>query len=292
MADGSAPQHPILRRLGGSTVRLAMVAGIVALVGLGIGQAMGQAVSQLPDPTEGAVVLDQLSLGGIEPTMLLLQKGEVPADWETIEPFPGMVGGDWCGEQVETTGIRSSPVDTVTFSQPESKALLISEVASFDRPQFAANYVSDVTEVMLSCPSYFQPLFDGSKQKIEVTEPDEPQPITDYVSRVLQPEDRSNYDVRTLFQVGSSVVGLHYAGPERPPRNLLANAEEAILARVSPDDFGDTSTTVVGVEPLPAESTNTLNEDGLEQAPDGDQADNGIPPPTIPGSPESPTTQG
>jgi len=72
----------------------------------------------------------------------------------------------------------------------------------------------------------------------------------------------------------------------------MANAEEAILARVSPDDFGDTSTTVVGVEPLPAESTNTLDEDGLEQAPDGDQADDGIPPATVPGGPETPTTKG
>ena len=283
MADASAPKHPILRRLGGSAVRLLMVAVIVAAVGLGIGQAMGQAISKLPDPTEGAVVLDQLSLGGIEPTTLLLEEGDLPADWEVAPSFPGLVGETWCGEEVETTGMRSSPIDTATFLFPDNKSVLVSEVASFDRPQFAANYVSDVTKVMLDCPSYFQTGFDGkTKVKIEVTDLGTKQPITDYVSRVLQTKGGGNYEIKTVFQVGSSVVALHYSGPERPSRDLMSDAEKTILARVSPDDFGDTSTTVAGVTPLPPESTNVLDDAELEKAPAND-TDEGIPAPTTVG---------
>ena len=260
-----------------------MVAVIVRAVGLGIGQAMGQAISKLPDPTEGAVVLDQLSLGGIDPTTLLLEEGDLPADWKVAPSFPGLVGGTWCGEEVETTGMRSSPIDTATFLFPENNSVLVSEVASFDRPQFAANYVSDVTEVMLDCPSYFEPGFDGkSKVKVEVTDLGTKQPITDYVSRVFQVEGGGNYDIRTVFQVGSSVVALHYAGSERPSRNLMSDVEETILTRVSPDDFGDTSTTVAGVTPLPPQSTNKLDDGKLEKAP-ANETDDGIPPPTTVG---------
>lgn len=269
-----------------------MVAAIVGAVGLGIGQAVGQAVSQLPDPTEGAVVLDQLSLGGIEPTTLLLEEGDIPADWEVVPPFPGLVGQTWCGEEVETTGLRSSPLDTSTFLFPENNSVLVSEVATFDRPQFAANYVSDVTSILLDCSDYFETALDGeTKIRIDVSDPGGQQPITDYVSRIFQLSDRSSYEIRTVFQVGSSVVTLHYTGPERPPRKLMTGAEEAILARVNPDEFGDTSTTVAGVEQLPPESTNTLDADQLEDAPDGNDTDDGIPAPTTPGSP-TPTTAG
>lgn len=297
MADARAPRHPILKRLGGSAVRLVMVAVIVGAVGLGIGQAMGQAVSKLPDPTEGAVVLDQLSLGGIEPPTLLLEPGDIPSDWEKVDSFPGLVvDGTWCGEEVESTGLRSSPLGTETFASEKAKGLLVSEVATFDRPQFAANYVSDVTGILLDCSSYFETGFDGeTKVRIDVTDPGGQQPITDYISRIFQLKDRSNYEVRTVFQVGSSVVTLHYTGAERPPRNLMSNAEEAILARVSPDEFGDTSTTLAGVAPLPAESTNTLDSEELEEAPDGNDTDDGIPKPTTPGSPAptpAPTTEG
>ena len=112
-----------------------------------------------------------------------------------------------CGEKVETTGIRSSPLDTATFVYPKNNSVLVSEVATFDRPQFAANYVSDVTKILLSCPDYFVSGLDGkTKIRIDVTDPGGQQPITDYVSRVFQPKDRSSYDVRTVFQVGSSVV--------------------------------------------------------------------------------------
>lgn len=261
-----------------------MVAVIVGAVGLGVGQAMGQAVSKLPDPTAGAVVLDQLSLGGLEPTTLLLEEGDIPADWEVAPSFPGLVGETWCGEAVETTGLRSSPIDTKTFLLPTNNSVLVSEVASFDRPQFAANYVSDVTKALLDCPSYFIPSLDGSsKIKVEVSDLGNKSPITDYISRVFKTGDGGSYDVRTVFQVGSSVVTLHFTGPERPTRNLMSDAEEAILARVSPDEFGDTSTTVPGVEPLPSESTNTLDGDDLEQAPSADGGDEGIPPATTAG---------
>ena len=286
MADAPAPRHPILKRLGGSAVRLVLVAAIVAAVGLGIGQALGQAISKLPDPTEGAVVLDQLSLGGIEPTTMLLQEGDIPADWEVVPSFPGLVGEPWCGEKVETTGIRSSPLDTATFVYPKNNSVLVSEVATFDRPQFAANYVSDVTKILLSCPDYFVSGLDGkTKIRIDVTDPGGQQPITDYVSRVFQPKDRSSYDVRTVFQVGSSVVTLHFTGPERPSRTLMADAEQAILARVNPDEFGDASTTVPGVAPLPPESTNKLDSSSLEPAGETDDAKTGIPAPTTPGQP-------
>ncbi len=260
-----------------------MVAVIVGAVGLGIGQAMGQAIAKLPDPTEGAVVLDQLSLGGIEPTTLLLEQGDLPADWQVAPSFPGIVGETWCGEEVETTGIRSSPIKTATFLFPENNSVLVSEVASFDRPQFAANYVSDVTKVMLDCPSYFQPGFDGkTKVKTEVTDLGTKQPITDYVSRVFQIQGSGNYDIRTVFQVGSSVVALHFTGSERPSRNLMSDVETTILARVSPDDFGDTSTTVAGVTPLPSESTTKLDDTKLDKAP-ANGADDGIPPATTVG---------
>ena len=63
--------------------------------------------------------------------------------------------------------------------------------------------------------------------------------------------------------------------------NLMSDAEEVILTRVSPDDFGDTSTTVAGVTPLPSESTATLDDDELEKAPA--KADDGIPAPTTVG---------
>ena len=147
---------------------------------------------------------------------------------------------------------------------------------------------------LIAALTYF-PLFKGltslinpqleialEKVKVEVTDLGTKQPITDYVSRVFQVEGGGNYDIRTVFQVGSSVVALHYAGSERPSRNLMSDVEETILTRVSPDDFGDTSTTVAGVTPLPPQSTNKLDDGKLEKAP-ANETDDGIPPPTTVG---------
>jgi hypothetical protein len=104
------------------------------------------------------------------------------------------------------------------------------------------------------------------------------QPVVDYVSRIIQPSDKSIYEVYTIFQAGKTVVALHYRGLVRPARDLMANAEEKLLARIDPEQFASTTTSLKGSADLPEKSPVTIDQskisviDSAASGPSGAQA--------------------
>ena len=94
---------------------------------------------------------------------------------------------------------------------------------------------------------------------------DEPLEL-DYLTRTLKPKEGGTIQIVTYFQVGNVIVAIQYAGPDKPPKSLMRNAELEVLYRVAPDQLSKTAK-VRGQKPIPGDVTTTTAPDAVEPSP-------------------------
>lgn len=286
---------PLVRRITGGLLRAVAVVAIVLACGFGAGKLLGAAIAKVPDPTGGAEVIDHFTLASsLVAKTALAQAGDLPSGWKAGPATFGLVGLPICGKSADDSpsplGARQTREPIVSWVDSTGKQILISEVVEFGSTQQASTYIGRVTTAYEKCKGYsYTDTTQNKEIKFTVTPPEDKAPVTDYVSRVIQPTDHSRYEVVTYFQAGKAIVTLHYVGPSRPTRGMMAKVEQKVLARIAPDKFGVTATTVKGEKPLPADTEVTIPADQLKPAGGTDPAA-GAPAATLTPDPTAPPT--
>lgn len=286
---------PLARRITGGLLRAVAVVAIVLACGFGAGKLLGAAIAKVPDPTGGAEVIDHFTLANsLVAKTALVQAGDLPSGWKAGPATFGLVGLPICGMTAEKSpsalGARQTREPVASWGDSTGKQVLVSEVVEFGSTQQASTYIGKVTTAYEKCKGYsYTDKATGTEYKFTVTPPEDKAPVTDYVSRVIQPTDHSRYDIVTYFQAGKAIVTLHYIGPSRPTREMMSKIEQKLLARIAPEKFGVTATTVKGEKPLPADAEVTIAPDQLKPAGGTDPAA-GAPAATLTPDPTAPPT--
>ena len=260
VSEKREPRFPIIRRLFGVIIRMFVLAALVVVVGFGVGQAAGKLVTKIPDPIKGAKLLDHFTLAAsLNPSTALVAAGDLPAKWQQGSPGFPLVGLEMCGKKTEAKGSKSNQLPVSTWVDASVGSVLLSEGHEFSSVQFASSYMTALNANLGKCSKFFV-VGEGVKVEYRVTVPDGNPPVDEYVSRIIQPKDKSSYVVYSIFRAGKVVVALHYRGPIRPDRTLMTDTEKKILSRIDPEQFSTTTSSIKGSKDLPEKTVVTVDE--------------------------------
>lgn len=248
-----------VRRAASTSGRVVLLLGIVVVCGLAVGFAVGYPVSQLHLTTSNAVALDQNSIRSFDLESALVSSDDLPDGWALSEldlsPF-SMVGQPICGQTPVVDNQMGRSLSR-TYQNPRDGALLLSEAIRVRRVTDAVRYVSEMGKTFEGCKrGFFRKNQDGTSTKVELRAGQPDPPITDYQSRTLQPPKGEHTQLVVFMAVGDVIISLQHVGPSAPPRDLFADVQRKLLARLAPDQFG-TRSTVPGERNLPNEPTTT-----------------------------------
>lgn len=248
-----------LRRAGTTSGRLVLLAGIVAVCGVAVGLAVGYPVSQIRISADDAVALDQNSIRSFDLEAALLSADDLPEGWTLSEldlsPF-SMVGQPICGQTPAIDNQMGQKLSR-TFQNPRNGALLLTEAIRVRRITDSVGYVAEMGKTFDGCKrGFFRKNQDGTSTKVELRPGQPDPPITDYQSRTLQPPKGEQIQLVVFMAVGDVIISIQHVGPSAPSRDLLADAQRKLLARLAPDQFG-TRATIPGEKNLPPEPTTT-----------------------------------
>jgi len=237
-------------------MRVVTLLTIVAIGGLLLGFGIGYPLSKVDFNVDVAKQLDHNALiGTFDPELALVQPGDLPTTFAQTDvdlSVFSIVGASFCGEQPTLDGQLGDKLIR-SFANTD-KEFVISEVVRVKAAKQASDYIQQVQRAFDGClpKAYFRA--DKVRVKIKSGQPDPP--VTDYVSYTLEPETPGPTQVIVFFQVGDVVVAIQYLGPSKPSQTLLKDAQDAILRRTAPKEFGSL-VTVDGVQPIPTEAPTT-----------------------------------
>jgi hypothetical protein len=231
---------------------------ILGVSGVFLGLAAGYPLSKIQFEESDAVRLDQSQLAGeIDPAAAVVTSTDLPIGWEDGDPALagfGLLGAEFCGEQVELPTALSD-VESAVFANPSDASFLIVQAVRVDRWQNARTYVDDVTSAVGECEQFFRNGLDGSRVEVDIEEGTSEPPITDYVSRSFVAQDGESVQTWSMMAVGDVIVVLLHGGPTAPQEGFLSDLEDRILARIDPADFApggvapSTSSTTAPADP-------------------------------------------
>ena len=123
VSEQRSQRFPLARRAGGVLFRMVALAAMVTLVGFGIGQAAGKLMTQLPDPTKGAELLDHFTLdASLNPSVAIVAAGDLPSSWQQGSPWIPLIGTPLCGKKAEAKGVKSTQLPFATWLEYRSSS--------------------------------------------------------------------------------------------------------------------------------------------------------------------------
>ena len=239
-----------------TALRVLSLLTIVAIGGLLLGFGIGYPLSKVDFNVAVAKQIDHNALiGTFDPELALVQPSDLPSTFAQSDvdlSLFSIVGASFCGEQPKVDGQLGDKL--IRSFATSDKQFVISEVVRVKAAKQASDYIQQVQRAFDGClpKAYFR--VDKVRVKIKAGQPDPP--VTDYVSYTLEPETPGPTQVIVFFQVGDVVVAIQYLGPSKPTQTLLKDAQDAILRRTAPKDFGALAV-VDGVLPVPTEAPTT-----------------------------------
>lgn len=255
------------------------------------GMALGYPIRSLDLGATDAVTLDQEALTGIDAEQALVAQGDLPKSYVAAPDMAAgvkLVGSPYCGETVTPTGTVGDPL-TAAYIDRTNNAFVLSEVVKVKQQNDAGKFIKELMNVFDGCPGQRYYIGTGpEKVRVEISNPrrrEEPLEL-DYMTRTIKPVKGGTTQIVSYFEVGNVIVALQYAGPDKPDKNLMLDAEKAILYRVAPDQFSRT-TKIPGQKPIPSDSSTTTTPDLVQPSPTSSPPTLApAPPPTF----EAPTT--
>ena len=248
------------RTAGGTLIRLAALIAIVAVVGVGLGFAVGYPVSKIDVSAESAVSLDHAALAGtFDPEAALVEPSDLPDNWQPADPAFAkfsMIGSPICGQAPEIPNPLGDKLVRV-YQDDRNQGFVISEVVRVRQPKDANQYVREIEKAFVGCKAFFRSTGDD-RAKVNVLPGQPDPPVTEYVSRSLSPVSGGNTQRVVFFQVADVIVAVQYAGPTTPARSLLGKAQREILTRLAPKQF-TTTRRIPGAQPIPTEPTTSTS---------------------------------
>ena len=243
---------------GKQGARVILLVAILGVSGVFLGLAVGYPLSKVSFEESDAVRLDQSRLAGqIDPADAVLVQTDLPLGWEPGDPGIaafGILGSDFCGEQVPLP-TQLSDLETAVFSNEPDSSVLIAQAVRVDRWQNARTYIDDVSSAVEECDRFFRTGLDGSRVRVNIDDGTSQPPVTDYVSRRFVAQEGTSVQTWSMMAVGDVVVALLYGGPARPQEGLISDLEDKLLVRLDPEDFApggvapSTTSTVAEVDP-------------------------------------------
>lgn len=220
-------------------VRVLLLGVLVALSGAVLGFAVGYPLGRVKFSASNAIRLDQSRLAGtIDPVDGITQQNDLPLGWEPGQPELagfGILGNDFCGEEVPLPGALSTVESSVFTDGADSN--LISQAVRVEQWQGAREYIRSVKRALDGCSKFYQPGPDGKRLRIDIKDGDGEAPITDFVARRFISSEGSAIQSWSIMAVGDVLVGTRYLGKSSPQRSFLTDVENEILIRVAPQTF-------------------------------------------------------
>jgi hypothetical protein len=218
-----------------------LLLAIVLGSAVALGAALAYPLTRFDFGGPAPVALDQGLLTGQDPQLGLVRLDDLPTGWAAADPAlsagTSVTGAKYCDDSAELTDVVGEPAKA-SFVDTKNHALLLSESVKFKTPRAAGTFIRDVTGFFDDCKNgrYFRA---DANTRVEVTIRDTggSSPISDFVSRTLEPVRGGTDQIVTFFQVGDIVVALLYGGPPNPPKDLMSNVEKEILYRTAPSQF-------------------------------------------------------
>lgn len=254
--------------LGGGVLRVIVLIVIVVATGAAAGLAIGYPLTGLEFGSDDAVVLDQSALTGIDLADALVQPDDLPSSFAVSEEFSAtvdLVGAEFCGSSV-TLDATANARASQAYIDNTNNAFFVSEAVRAKDTTSATRYIQQLTSLLDGCEKgrYFKVEAD-ERIEVKITSPRRNPPLKlDYVTRTIAPVKGGPVQVVTYFQVGNVVVAMQYAGPEKAYESLMETAENAVLSRLVPDQFGET-VPIDGEKPLPSDTT--IQPNAVEPSP-------------------------
>lgn len=238
------------KRLGAQTSRVILLVAIIGVSGVALGYALGYPLRYVDYEASSAVALDQASLAGtIEVADALVVAEDLGPGWTAGDAALGsfgVLGADVCGEVIETP-TPLSPKEAAVWVDDTNGARIISQALRVDRWKSAEEYVSDVSDGLEECDTYFREV-EGEQVKVTSTDLDRDPPVTDHVDRRYQsPEGVQDW---SMMSVGDVIIAIQYLAATPPPEGLLRELEDEVLRRVAPEEFA-----VGGIDPAVLDPT-------------------------------------
>lgn len=262
-ANRSWPRH-----LAGTAGRLALLLALVVASGVLAGWALGAPLRSLDLDLGAAAQLDhRLLVSKLDIEQALVRQEDLTSRWAPGDPAIagfGALNSSFCGEQPTLADPVGEP-DARVFVNDSNSATLISQVVRNHKLQDADAYLRDVTAAIESCDKFFREV-DGKQVAVSIRDERDDAPVTEYISRTLVPTDGESLVVVTFLQAGDAVIALTYIAPTRPEEGFLDRIEQAILGRIDPEQFGNSSA-VEGSEELPADGVTKIDETGTTIVP-------------------------
>lgn len=261
-------------------LRLVALAVLVGLSGVIAGVALGVPLGRLNFASSDAIRLDQARLAGsVDPEAAVVTAADLPVGWKEGDPNLaafGILGNEFCGETIEMpaalVGMKSS-----VFTSPSGNATLISQAVRVEQWQAAREYVRDVEKVISDCDKFFVVNPDGKRQRVNVKESQQDEPITDFVARSFVAEDGTSVQAWSIMAVGDVIIGLRHISRTAPQHSLMEDLQNHILMRTAPQTFApgsgkDTEPTGKSGE---GTSTTVVESGAVDESPDATVSEGG-----------------
>ena len=263
-------------KLRSKLARVLILVLLLSVTGMAIGLVLAYPVSQVHLSEAAAINLDQGALAGkADPEQAVVTLTDLGEPWAVgnaaLSQY-GILGSKFCGEEVKVP-TSLSPVRSAVYTDPGSKATVVTQAVRLDRWQNAREYVASVDRAVGGCDRFYTTGPEGRKLQ-RVLDSGAAKPIDDHVSRVYLAEDGSAAVAWSIMSVGDVVVAVEYFGPSRPPEGFLGDLESKLLLRLAPSAFssdggstGGSSTTTTAPAPGdPAPSTSVVEGGSADES--------------------------